>query len=229
MATVRGEKRRLTVARYHFRATFRQRWAGYLSIVLLVGLVGGVAMGSIAGARRTQSTFPAYLAATNASNLQIQTSTVTNQFGTATLIGKLARLPHVQHVADAPYLLVIPLGPNGKALPSAFNDDDVTEVGSVGGMYFSQDRVTVTQGRMADPAQYGRNGGDRRGGSALRLASRPDRPIRCVLRPAGQYSHFQPADRGAAIRGSPPSSSASSCSRARSWTTTSIASRPPCS
>ena len=142
----------LTVARYHFRATFRQRWAGYLSIVLLVGLVGGVAMGSIAGARRTQSTFPAYLAATNASNLQIQTSTVTNQFGTATLIGKLARLPHVQHVADAPYLLVIPLGPNGKALPSAFNDDDVAEVGSVGGMYFSQDRVTVTQGRMADPA-----------------------------------------------------------------------------
>ena len=58
----------------------------------------------------------------------------------------------MQHVADAPYLLVIPLGPNGKALPSAFNDDDVTEVGSVGGMYFSQDRVTVTQGRMADPA-----------------------------------------------------------------------------
>jgi hypothetical protein len=142
----------LSVARYHFRATFRQRWAGYLSIVLLVGLVGGVAMGSIAGARRTQSTFPAYLAATKASNLQIQTSTVTAQFGTAKLIGKLARLPHVQHVADAPYLLVIPLGPDGKALPSAFNDDNVAEVGSVGGMYFSQDRVTVAQGRMADPA-----------------------------------------------------------------------------
>ena len=51
----------LSVARYHLRATFRQRWAGYLSIVLLVGLVGGVAMGSIAGARRTQSTFAAYL------------------------------------------------------------------------------------------------------------------------------------------------------------------------
>ena len=142
----------LTVARYHFRATFRQRWAGYLSIVLLVGLVGGVAMGSIAGARRTQSTFPAYLTATKASNLQLQTSSVTDQFGTAKLTGKLARLPHVQHVADAPYLLVIPLGPNGKALPSAFNDNDVAELGSVGGMYFSQDRVTVAQGQMADPA-----------------------------------------------------------------------------
>jgi len=142
----------LTVAWYHFRATFRERWPGYLSIVLLVGLVGGLAMGSIAGARRTQSTFPAYLAATEASDLQMQTSTVTDQFGTENLISKIARLPHVQHVADAPDLLVIPLGPNGKALPSAFNDDDVTEVGSVGGMYFNQDRVTVTEGRMADPA-----------------------------------------------------------------------------
>src|SRR5271170_6427318 len=98
----------LSVARYHFRATFRQRWAGYLSIVLLVGLVGGVAMGSIAGARRTQSTFPAYLAATKASDLQLQTSTVTDEFGAVSLVGKLARLPHVQHVADAPSLLVIP-------------------------------------------------------------------------------------------------------------------------
>jgi hypothetical protein len=142
----------LTVARYHFRTTFRQRWAGYLSIVLLVGLVGGVAIGSMAGARRTESTFPAYLAATRASDLQMQTSTVTNQFGTAQLSGKLARLPHVRHIADAPYLLVIPLGPSGKALPSAFNDNDVAEVGSVGGMYFSQDRVTVVQGRMANPA-----------------------------------------------------------------------------
>ena len=142
---------RLAVARYHLRATFRRGWTGYLSIVLLVGLVGGVAMGSIAGARRTQSTFPAYLAATKASNLQLQTSSVTDQFGTAKLSGKLARLPHVQHVADAPYLLVIPLGPDGKALPSAFNDNDVAELGSVGGMYFSQDRATVAQGRMADP------------------------------------------------------------------------------
>lgn len=92
----------LSVARYHLRATFRQRWAGYLSIVLLVGLVGGVAMGSIAGARRTQSTFTAYLTATKASNLQLQTSTVTIQFVTAQLSKKLSRLPHVQHVADAP-------------------------------------------------------------------------------------------------------------------------------
>ncbi len=142
----------IRVSWYHFRATIHQRWIGYLSIVLLIGLVGGVAMVSIAGARRTQSTFGAYLAATRTSDLQFQSSGISDQFGITTLSGKLAQLPHVGHVADAPSLLVIPLGANGKALPSALNDDDVTEVGSNGGMYFSQDRVVVTQGQMADPA-----------------------------------------------------------------------------
>jgi hypothetical protein len=59
----------------------------------------------------------------------------------------------VEHVASSPDLLVIPSGPNGKPLKSALNDDDVQEVGSMGGMYFAQDRVTVTEGRMADPAR----------------------------------------------------------------------------
>jgi hypothetical protein len=141
----------LGVAWYRFRATLRRRWPGYLVIVLLIGLVGGIAMGSIAGARRTQSTFSAYLAATDASDLQFQTSVATNSFQSADLTEKLAHLPYVEHVASSPYLLVIPTGPNGKALKSAFNDDDVQEVGSEGGMYFTQDRMTVAEGRMADP------------------------------------------------------------------------------
>jgi hypothetical protein len=45
----------LRVAVYRFRATFGRRWPGYATIILLIGLVGGLAMGAIAGARRTQS------------------------------------------------------------------------------------------------------------------------------------------------------------------------------
>ena len=44
-----------------------------------------------------------------------------------------------------------PVGPNGRPLASAENDDDISAVGSVGGEFFTQDRVTVAEGRMADP------------------------------------------------------------------------------
>src|ERR1700679_1902592 len=91
----------LRVAWYRFRATFGRRWGGYLAIVLLMGLVGGLAMGAIAGARRTQSTFPAYLAATNASDLQFQSGIVTNYFALTNLDARLAHLPLVTHVASA--------------------------------------------------------------------------------------------------------------------------------
>ena len=47
-----------------------QRWAGYLTLVLLVGLLGGLGMGSFAAARRTQSSFSTFVAGTNPSDLE---------------------------------------------------------------------------------------------------------------------------------------------------------------
>ncbi len=64
----------LKVSVYRFRRTLRHRWRGYFAVVLLVGLVGGLGMGAIAGARRTQSSFPTFLASTNPSNLSVGTA-----------------------------------------------------------------------------------------------------------------------------------------------------------
>lgn len=38
----------LRVSWYRFRSTLRRRWTGYLAIALLLGLVGGLAIGSVA-------------------------------------------------------------------------------------------------------------------------------------------------------------------------------------
>jgi hypothetical protein len=123
-----------------------------LTVVLLVGLLGGVAMAAVAGARRTQSSFPAYLAATTASDLQLQTYNVANTIGAGpSLTGVLAHLPLVEHVGTAPNLLIVPLGRDGKPDASLVANNEVTGIGSEGGMYFSRDRVTVASGRMADP------------------------------------------------------------------------------
>ena len=62
---------------YRFRATLRRRWGGYLALALLIGLVGGVALGSLTAARRTYASYPTFLASTNPSDLFVlpQTST----------------------------------------------------------------------------------------------------------------------------------------------------------
>jgi hypothetical protein len=59
----------LHVTWYRYRATFARQLPAYLTVVLLIGLLGGVAMASVAGARRTQSSNPVFLASTNASTL----------------------------------------------------------------------------------------------------------------------------------------------------------------
>jgi len=142
----------LSVAWYRSRSTFGQRWGGYLAIVLLVGLVGGLALGAVAAARRTQASFPAYLASTSPSDLTVLTGFADPAYGSAgydpVLIRQIAALPHVRRVESYAGLDAAILAPNGAV---ALND--LGQSGSLDGEFFSQDRVTIVQGRMADPGR----------------------------------------------------------------------------
>ena len=145
----------LHVAWYRLRATFRRNWGGYLAIVLLVGLMGGVAMGAVAGARRTESSFSRFLADTNPSDLSLPTGVVKPDSGSdsgydPTLIDTIAHLPHVRSVQSTVGLDVLPLGPDGAPLAGIAPQAGLGQ-GSVDGLGFDQDRLTVTQGRLADP------------------------------------------------------------------------------
>jgi len=42
------------------RADLRQRWRALLSLALLLGLIGGVVLTTAAGARRTDTAYPAH-------------------------------------------------------------------------------------------------------------------------------------------------------------------------
>jgi len=141
----------LRVAWYRFRCTFGQRWTGYLALVLLLGLVGGLALGSLAAARRTQAAFPAYLASTNPSDLTV----LTGNFGDAgssgydpALIAKIAALPGVRHTTSYVGLNVAVLAPDGSAPGGAG-----PVAASVDGEFFSTDRVTIVAGQLADPGR----------------------------------------------------------------------------
>jgi hypothetical protein len=144
----------LRVAWYRLRFTFARRWPGYLSLVLLIGLVGGLAMGSIAGARRTQSSYPKFLASTNPSDLYFSSFGTGGPAGggnashslTAAGIGHLA---HVKRVATSLNLFAGPLGRNGAPLLGEVAR--LSAGGSIDGENVTQDRVAVVEGRMADP------------------------------------------------------------------------------
>jgi hypothetical protein len=134
-------RRVLHVAWYRFTTTFRRRWPGYLSVVLLIGLMGGLAMGSVAAARRTQSSFPTFLASTDPSTMSVITGPVP--------LPVIARLPHVKQVKSAEVIVAAPLGANGA--PQLNTSGQAYVLGSENGMFFNQDRASVLQGRMADP------------------------------------------------------------------------------
>jgi len=147
------------VAWYRFRATFGRRWGGYLTVVLLIGLVGGLAMGAVAGSRRTQSSFPVYLAITNPSDLIVTTANAQgNNYGyDPAAVGEFRHLPHVRHVESYvgfPWVqLLHPIGLPAQSGGSGSTGAQPVLVGSVDGELFAQDRVTVVQGRMANPAR----------------------------------------------------------------------------
>lgn len=144
----------LRVAWYRFKATLASRWGGYVTLVLLVGLLGGLAMASVAAARRTQSSFPAFLASTNPSDMGLATSVYDPSSGSPgydpSIAGEIAQLPHVKHVESWAGLNILPLdrngGPTGQVAASAGGGS-----GSVDGLYFNQDRFTIDQGRIANP------------------------------------------------------------------------------
>ncbi|MGZ4764318.1 MAG: hypothetical protein ACXVH5_01420, partial [Ilumatobacteraceae bacterium] len=102
------------VAWFRFRATFKHRLGGYLALVLLTGLIGGAAMGAVAAARRTQSSYSEFLASTKPSDLIVNLNEPGASVGyDAKLIDTIRHLPHVASVESYAELNAYPLNPDG--------------------------------------------------------------------------------------------------------------------
>ena len=124
-------------------------------LVLLIGLVGGVALGSLAAARRTDSSFSIFLAHSNPSDLMIEPAGGGPGVGQPNhaqqLVDAVRRYPQVTHV-ESYVALSVSLVHSGRVQARSLNGN-VVLVGSVDGLLFNQDRFAVTSGRMADPAR----------------------------------------------------------------------------
>jgi hypothetical protein len=136
------------VASYRFRASLRRELGGYLGLVVLIALIGGVAMGAVAAARRTQSSYPTFMTSTNPSDLTIS---YFDGVAPPELTAAIANLPHVRTVASLVALAGIPLAPDGSPRTEVIPDIDA--YASADGLMSEMDRPTIVDGRMADPAK----------------------------------------------------------------------------
>jgi len=123
----------------------RLRWRSYVAIGALVALTAGVSMFAIAGARRTESSYPRLLQAAKAS-----TMTVTD-FGAfdPKVNTTIAKLPGVVKSRTFVAFELFELVHGAPDFGRAFEAD-----GSKDGEFFDQDRFTPTVGRRPDPSRF---------------------------------------------------------------------------
>ena len=127
-----------------WRSALRGTWRQATALALIAGLLGGVALGAIAGARRTASAYSRYLTSINASDAFVNVPGLLPGMSATQPITLISSLPGV--VSHAAYL-----GLNGLPVVHGQVDDnflDNSVNGSLDGEYFSQDRATVLSGQL---------------------------------------------------------------------------------
>ena len=136
--------RTVSVALACWRPALRGVWQQVLTLALLAGLLGGVALGAVAGARRTNAAYERYLTAINASDVGVNVPGQLPGMAATRPYELISSLPGV--IAHAAYIGLsgVPLmhgKPDNSFLVNSLN-------GSLDGEYFSQDRATVLAGRL---------------------------------------------------------------------------------
>ena len=126
------------------RMAFRRRGRGLIGIAVLLGLVGGLSLLSLSGARRTLSAYPRFLRSTNPSTMAIVVGTMKDPEAVA-FMDRVAHFPQVAAIHAYVSFNATLLEDGRPDLGRPFE-----ALGSVDGRYFDQDRFTPTRGRLPD-------------------------------------------------------------------------------
>ena len=127
-----------------WRSALRTSWRQATVLALIAGLLGGVALGAVAGARRTATAYSRYLTSINASDVFVNVPGILPGMTATQSVALISSLPGV--VSHAAYV-----GLNGLPIVHGQVDDnflDNSVNGSLDGLYFHQDRVTVLAGQL---------------------------------------------------------------------------------
>jgi hypothetical protein len=134
----------LSVALACRRSALRRSWRQATVLALIIGILGAVALGALAGARRTATAYDRYLTSINASDAFVNVPGVLPGMPVTRPIDLISALPGVISHATYVGLNAFPVL-DGKVdydyLTSSIN-------GSLDGEYFRQDRASVLAGAL---------------------------------------------------------------------------------
>jgi FtsX-like permease family len=136
---------------YWWRVTGRRSWRPAAALAVLIGLLGAVALGALAGAQRTSTAYGRYLSASRVSDAFVNVSGRLPGLSLTAPITLISDLPGVRSHATYIGLNGVPViggHPDPAFLTSGLN-------GSLDGEYFRQDQMTVTAGRLPPSAATG--------------------------------------------------------------------------
>jgi ABC-type lipoprotein release transport system permease subunit len=123
--------------------TLRRQARDLVAVVLLLGLLGGISLAALAGARRTQSAYGRFLRSSETSTMAVNPGQYDPEVDAL-----LADFPNVERSAT---YVAFQTGPLVDGQPD-FNQDFET-LGSPDGRFFTMDRFSPTKGRLPDPGR----------------------------------------------------------------------------
>jgi len=122
----------------------------WVSLALLLAVVGGGVLAAGAGARRTDTAYPRFLADSNSADVLVNASPNDPTMDNTPLLEKIAKLPQVAQAGIGYFVL------GGVSLPSGrrVDENDVSLIAVPDARYgTSIDHFKVLDGRLADPAR----------------------------------------------------------------------------
>jgi hypothetical protein len=126
------------------------RRGGLVAVASLVAVVGGVALGSLAAARRTDSSYDRLLAATHPSDMLVLPDLTQDIAVGEHNLDEIAHLPQVTHVATStdPQLLPLAHGDDPSAVGSNISNNGIFPVATLDGEFSTHDAPRIVSGRM---------------------------------------------------------------------------------
>ena len=141
----------VSAARYWWRLAGQPSWRQAVALALLTGLLGAVALGAVAGARRTAGAYDRYLTAIRASDVFVNVPGKLPAEPVLRPIRLIRQLPGI--TASAPYLGLSAAPVIGGRVDRSASVPPLN--GSLDGEYWTQDQMTVLAGRLPPASATG--------------------------------------------------------------------------